>query len=344
MEYRLLGRTGIEVSALGLGCLNYGSTTDQTESLATIGAALEAGINFFDTANGYGGGSSEETLGKALRELGARNRSVVATKFHASMHHDDRNAGGTSRRAVVESCEDSLRRLNTDWIDLYQMHRPTTTTPIDETLRALDDLIRAGKVRYIGSSTLSAWRMVEAAHVAASTGTHRFVSEQPPYNLLDRTLENELIPAAISYDMALIPWSPLANGMLTGKYRRGATAPTGTRFADRGQTDHFSEGVYGCVEALESIAVSHGLPLSRLALGWCARQPGITSAIIGPRNRQQLADNVAALDVTLGAELLAQIDEVAPPGHATHSYYGPHRADWRPDGWHVPHQAEPTQI
>src|SRR5215210_4245796 len=221
MEHRQLGRTGVQVSALCLGCMMFGGRTGPDESYAIIDRALDAGINFLDTANVYSRGRSEEITGQALKRNGKRDRVVLATKVHGRMADDDPNAQGTSRRHIIAECEASLRRLGTDYIDLYQLHRPRPEIAIDETLRALDDLVRAGKVRYLGTSTFAAWQLVEALWAAKELGLNRFVCEQPPYNLLDRRVERELLPMCQTYGIATIPWGPLAGGKLTGKYHRG---------------------------------------------------------------------------------------------------------------------------
>src|SRR4028118_2076139 len=212
MEYRSLGRTGVKVSELCLGCMMFGGRTGEEDSFGIIDRAIDAGINFLDTANVYSRGASEEVAGKALEPKGKRDSVVLATKVHGVMDENDPNAGGNHRRHIMEQCEASLRRLGVDHVDLYQIHRPSSEVPIDETLRALDDLIRAGKVRYAGTSTFAAWQLVEALWAAKELGSNRFVTEQPPYHLLDRRIERELIPFAQTYGGALIPWSPLAGG------------------------------------------------------------------------------------------------------------------------------------
>lgn len=258
MEYRSLGRTGVQVSALCLGCMNFGFPTPEDESMAIIDAALDKGVNFLDTANVYNRGRSEEIVGKALQRNGKRDRIVLATKVHGRMSDDDILAAGNNRRHIIEQCHASLRRLQTDYIDLYQIHRPTSEIPIDETLRALDDLIRAGKVRYIGTSTYQSWRVLEALWVAKELGLNRFVTEQPPYHLLDRSIERELIPLAQTYGLAILPWSPLARGFLAGKYKRGQEVPGDSRvardmqgpFAERTRK-HFGDLAYGVLDTVE---------------------------------------------------------------------------------------------
>src|SRR5262245_8926061 len=228
MEYRSLGRTGVQVSPLCLGGMLFGEQTDEVEALTIIDHALDAGLNFLDTANIYSRGRSEEIIGRALQHNGRRARVVLATKVHGTMDAHDPNAWGTSQRHIVAQCEASLRRMQTDVIDLYQLHRPMSTIPLDETLRALDDLVRSGKVRYLGTSTFAAWQLMEAPWVSKELGLNRVVCEQPPYHLLDRRIERELVPMAQTYGLALIPWSPLAGGFLSGKYRRGEGPPPGS--------------------------------------------------------------------------------------------------------------------
>jgi aryl-alcohol dehydrogenase-like predicted oxidoreductase len=228
MKYRAFGRTGVKVSELCLGCLTFGGKADPATSHRIIDQALDAGINFLDTANVYGQGRSEEVTGEALRKNGKRLRVFLATKVHGKMDESDPNAEGNSRRHIISECEASLRRLKTDYIDLYQIHRPQSDIPIDETLRALDDLIRSGKVRYAGTSTYGAWQLMESLMVSKEGAMNRFVSEQPPYNLLDRRIERELIPFAVTYGFALIPWSPLGGGVLAGHYTRTNLRPAGS--------------------------------------------------------------------------------------------------------------------
>lgn len=334
MEYRGLGRAGVQVSMLCLGCMMFGGRTDEANSMDIIDGAIDAGINFLDTANVYTRGRSEKVVGKALVRNGVRPRIVLATKVHFRMDDEDPNARGNHRRHIIEQCEASLRRLQTDYIDLYQIHRPSSEVPIDETLRALDDLIRAGKVRYIGTSTFAAWQVLESLWVSKELGLHRFVCEQPPYHLLDRRIERELLPMAQTYGLALIPWSPLAGGFLTGKYRRGETRPEGARFQEGDEWDdrHFTDDAFDVLEVVEAIAKEKGCTPGQFALAWCAQQPGITGPIIGPRSMEQLEDNLGAVNVKVIDEDRARIDAVAPPGRATVPYYqadfGPHKFRW----------------
>lgn len=329
MDYRPLGRTGIRVSPLCLGAMMFGGKTSPADSAAIIDRALDAGINFIDTANVYNQGRSEEAVGEALQRNGRRSQVILATKVHGRMG-DDPNAMGNTRRHIIEQCEASLRRLKTDWIDLYQVHRPQPDVPIDETLRALDDLVRSGKVRYIGSSTFAAWQLVESLWVAKEYGLERFVCEQPPYNLLDRRIERELLPMAQSYGFGIIPWSPLAGGLLTGKYRRNAPPPEDSRYANLDANPLYrrrmNDAIWDVIEPLDTLAQEKGTTLSRLALAWCIHQPGVTSPIIGPRTMEQLEDNLGALEVTITDEDRKAIDRIIPPGTHVAPYY---EADWR---------------
>ncbi len=329
MEYRPLGRTGVQVSSLCLGCMMFGAKTSLEDSCAIVGRTLDAGINFLDTSNSYSRGRSEEFTGEALKRSGKRSRVILATKVHSRMDNTDPNGWGNSRRHIIAQCEESLRRLQTDYIDLYQIHRPLSTVPIDETLRALDDLIRSGKVRYAGTSTFGAWQLVESLWVAKELGLNRFICEQPPYNLLDRRIERELLPMARTYGFAVIPWSPIAGGLLSGKYTRNAPPPPDSRYAGEGASNpRYSEGMFAAVEQLQSLAGEKGIPLARLALAWVLQQPGVTSPIIGPRTLEQLEDYFAAQQVTFSAEELARIDTISPPGRMISPFYqadfGPH--------------------
>ena len=333
MEFRALGRTGVQVSSICLGCMMFGGRTDQQATNEIVAQALDGGVNFFDTANVYNLGRSEEATGVALKTLGARDRVVLATKVHGVMDAEDPNMQGSSRRHIIQQCEASLRRLDTDYIDLYQIHRPRPGIPIDETLRALDDLVTAGKVRYIGSSTFAAWQVVEALWASKEYGLNRFVTEQPPYNLLDRRIERELIPMAQTFGVGLIPWSPLAGGLLTGKYSRGEPPPADSRFGQGGlraqQKARWVDGLFDIVDALTPIARDKGCTLAQLALAWCEQQPGVASAIIGPRTAEQLQDNLGAAAVTISDEDRARIDAIVPPGRMVSPFYeanfGPHR-------------------
>jgi len=308
MHYRTLGRTGIRVSPFALGAMMFSSfgNGDQNEVDQMVARALDAGINFIDTADAYG--ESEEMLGKALR--GRRDDIVLASKF-ARPIGDDPNRQGGSRRWITTAVENSLRRLNTDHLDLYQMHRPDPDTDIEETLSALTDLVRSGKVRAIGSSDMPASDMVEAQWVAERRGLERFRTEQPHYSLLDRSIEREVLPVAQRYGMGTVIWSPLASGMLTGRVRRGQDT-------DLRRTRLFAalrnERRIDAVETLIPLAAEAGLPLTHMALAFVIAHPGVTAALIGPRTMEQLDDLLAAADVRLSDELLDRIDEIVPPG------------------------------
>jgi aryl-alcohol dehydrogenase-like predicted oxidoreductase len=300
-----------------------------------VDRAIDAGINFFDTANVYSRGQSEEITGEAFKRNGKRCRIVLATKVHGRMADDDPNMEGNSRRHIIEQCEASLRRLQTDYIDLYQIHRPQSDIAVDETLRALDDLIRSGKVRYIGSSTYAAWQLVESFWASKELGLNRFVCEQPPYHLLDRRIERELLPMARTYGMGVIPWSPLAGGLLTGKYRRDQPMPEGSRYADVPQEYRdtaLGKRTMDAIEALVPLAEAKGCSLSQFALAWCMHQPGVTSPIIGPRNMDQLEDNLKAIDVQVTDQDREKINGIVPRGGVLVPNYeadfGPHQYRW----------------
>jgi aryl-alcohol dehydrogenase-like predicted oxidoreductase len=325
MEYRLLGRTGVRVSPLCLGAMNFaldgGGATSEADSLSILDAALEAGVNFIDTANVYNAGQSESVVGKALQ--GRRDRVVLATKARGKMG-DGPNDTGLSRRHIVAACEASLKRLNTDYIDLYQMHRPDPDVPIDETLGALTDLVRAGKVRYIGCSTHPAWMVMEALAVSEREHLARYVSEQPPYNLLDRRIENELVPLALRYQLAILPWAPLAQGLLAGRYPAGPTLPSDSR-AVRQANSVYAERVnqrgIEVGERFTAVAKQFGKTPGQLALLWCKDQPAVTAPIFGPRTMAQLQDLLPVLEMTLSAEERAACDELNPPGGAVVNFH-----------------------
>jgi aryl-alcohol dehydrogenase-like predicted oxidoreductase len=301
--------------------MNFGGRTGQKESIEIIDKAIDAGVNFIDTANVYNNGKSEKIVGKAL-EGGKREDIVLATKVHGKMG-EDVNAQGNSRRHIIMQCEQSLKRLKTDRIDLYQIHRPDSSIALDETLRALDDLIKAGKVLYAGTSTFAAWQVIESLWISRELGLNRFVTEQPPYNLLDRRIERELLPMAISFGMAVIPWSPLAGGFLTGKYKRNDKTPEGARLEDGSfHTDQkFSDDCFNIVEQLESIAQEKNCSTSQAALAWCMGREGITSPIIGPRTLSQFEDNLGALNVRLDERDYEKLDKVSKPGEKVVPYY-----------------------
>jgi aryl-alcohol dehydrogenase-like predicted oxidoreductase len=332
MEYRNLGRTGVKVSPLCLGCMTFGRATPVDDACKIVDRAIDAGINFFDTANVYGRGASEKAVGEALKRNKKRHSIVLATKVHGRMAEDDPNMQGNTRRHIIQQCDASLERLDTDWIDLYQIHRPQSDVPIDEMLRALDDLIRAGKINYIGTSTFGAWQAMESVFIAKELGLNRFVCEQPPYNILDRRIERELIPFAQTYGYGIIPWSPLAGGMLTGKYKRGEAPPEDARYSDATDSPRYSEGMFDVTEALEPWVKKKGCTMAQFALAWALNRPGVTSPIIGPKRMEQLEDNLGALDIEIAEEDRQKVDELVPPGQMVSPFYeadfGPHEERW----------------
>ncbi len=337
MEYRRLGRTGVKVSSLCLGTMMFGAwgNKDHDDSVRIIHRALDAGINFVDTADIYSDGESEQIVGKALAG-GRRDDIVLATKAHNQMG-DDVNRRGNSRRWLTVAVEDSLRRLNTDYIDLYQMHRPDPGTDLEETLGALTDLQRAGKIRYFGSSTFPAHQVVESHWVAERRGLGRFVTEQPPYSILARGIEADLLPVTQQFDMGVLSWSPLAGGWLSGRYRKGEQLPTSTR-AERipGRWDlsiPANQRKLELVFELETVAQDAGLTLIELAIGFVLAHPGVTSAIIGPRTAEHLDSQLTAGDVALSAEVLDRIDELVEPGTTLAA------AD---QGWQPPSLTDPS--
>jgi len=317
VRYRTLGRTGVKVSTLCLGAMMFGAfgNPDHDECVAIIDAALDAGINFIDTADVYSRGESEEIVGRALQ--GKRDTVVLATKANGRMA-EDRNAQGNGRRWLMRECENSLRRLGTDYIDLYQMHRPDPSCDIEETLGALTDLVRAGKIRYAGCSTFPAAHIVEAQWASERRGLERFICEQPPYSILVRGIEAEVLPTCQRYRMGVIPWSPLAGGWLTGRYRKGRDIAPSHRSQRIPQRFDLSlpanQAKLDAADALATVADDAGLGLIQLALGFVLAHPAVTSAIIGPRTMEQLKGQLDGGDVVLGDDVLDRIDEVVPPG------------------------------
>ena len=315
MEQRRIGISGLKVSAIGLGGNTFGATVDGAEAVRTIQHAIDAGITFIDTADVYSQGESEEIVAKALK--GRRDDVVLATKFHGAMGEDP-NQQGNSRRWIIRECEASLRRLGTDWIDLYQVHRPDTSAEIDETLGALSDLIHQGKVRYIGSSTFPAHEIVEAQWVAERRNRERFVCEQPPYSLLVRGIERDVLPVVQQHAMGAIVWSPLAGGWLSGRYRKGVEIEESLR-AKRipGRFDLSlpeNQRKLDVADQLAELAEKYGLTLVNMAIAFVLEHPGVTSAIIGPRTMEQLETQLGAADLTLDVDLLDEIDRIVPPG------------------------------
>jgi aryl-alcohol dehydrogenase-like predicted oxidoreductase len=327
MEYRKLGRSGVLVSPLCLGAMNFGGTTNEADSFAIMQKAVEAGINFFDTANVYNKGESEHVVGKFLKDNNLRAQVVLATKVNGRMG-DGPNEAGASRYHIIKACEDSLRRLQTDHIDLYQLHRPPAH-PQEETLRAFDDLIRAGKVLYIGCSTHPAWMVMEALSLSERYGLNRYISEQPPYNLLDRRIENELVPLCQKYDLAILPWSPLAMGILAGRYSQVDSYPEGSRavlWDSSAVKARISQRGIDVGQAVGRMAQERGLTSSQFALLWTKDQPGITAPIIGPRTLAHLEDAIGILDKTLDEADRPLFDELVHPGNAVADFHNSN--DW----------------
>ena len=327
---RVLGRTGVRVSPLCLGTMMFGAwgNPDHDESIRTIHRALDAGINFVDTADVYSRGESEEIVGKALAG-GRRDNVVLATKVHGTMG-DDPNEQGNSRRWIMREVEASLRRLGTDWIDLYQIHRPDSFTAIEETLSALTDLVRAGKIRYFGSSTFPAHEIVEAQWASEKRGLERFVSEQPPYSLLVRGIEEDVLPVCERYGIGVIPWSPLAGGWLSGRYRKNAELPSTHRAkmiaARYDMSLPANQAKLEAADRLAALAEEAGMSLVHMALAFVLEHPAVTAAIIGPRTLEQLETQLGAVEVRLDRQLLDRIDEIVPPG----TTFNPIDRGWTP--------------
>ena len=321
MKIRQLGRTGLKVTEICLGTMTFCNQADEATAYAIMDAADRAGVGFFDTADAYplGGdlemnGRTEEIVGKWLRERGARERIVLATKCRNAMGPGP-NDEGLSRKHIISACEASLRRLGTDFIDLYQVHAPDPETPIEETLRALDDLVRAGKVRYIGCSNYPAWRLAEALWTSDKLGLARFDCDQPRYNLLFRMIEDEILPLCMAHGVGVIAYNPLAAGMLTGRYQKGQAVPEGTRFSlkrsgELYQRRYWNEPMMDGAQRVGNFMRQRGKSLTHAALAWVLAQPGITSAIVGASRPEQLEDSLRAVDVTLDAEELAACDDV----------------------------------
>jgi aryl-alcohol dehydrogenase (NADP+) len=315
MKMRTLGRTGIKVSPYCLGAMMFGAmgNPDHEDSIKIIHKALDSGVNFVDTADVYSRGESEEIVGKALQQLPPDRREdvVLATKVHGGMG-DDPNRAGNSRRWITTEIENSLRRLQVDHVDLYQIHRPSPDTDVEETLSALTDLVRSGKVRAIGSSTFPASEIVEAQWVAERRGLERFRTEQPPYSIVNRGIEREVLPVCERYGMGALVWSPLAMGLLTGRYRKGQQTDSPRMAFAPGRLTH--ERKLDVVEELLPLAEQAGVSLTHLAMAFAVSHPGVTSAIIGPRTMEHLDDLLAGAEVTLDDEVLDRIDEIVPPG------------------------------
>ncbi len=310
MEQRRLGTSGFTVPLLGLGTNNFGGRSDEAASRRVIDASIDIGANFFDTANIYTGTNSETIIGKALK--GRRDKVILTTKFGLSMGSGPNMQGG-SRGHILSQLEGSLRRLQTDYLDLYQMHTVDRSTPIEETLRTLDDLVRSGKVRYIGCSNFDGWHLVEALQTSRALNLNSFVSVQPYYNLLKRGIERELVPACEAYDIGVIPYFPLESGFLTGKYRPGEGAPEGTRFAKSPMYQGMlNEGNFAILAGLESFAAERGHTVGELAMAWLAARPQVCSVISGASTPEQVEANAKGLEWKLTDEDLAEVDKIVP--------------------------------
>lgn len=317
MQYRTLGRTGVQVSPLCLGAMMFGpwGNDDRADAIRIIHRALDAGINFVDTADVYSGGVSEEIVGEAI--AGRRDDVFLATKFFMPMDADDPNQRGGSRRWIMREVENSLRRLNTDHIDLYQVHRPSPDTDVEETLGALTDLVRQGKVRYLGSSSYSGSQIVEAQWASRSRNLERFVTEQPPYSILVRGIEEDVLPTLQRHGMGSLTYSPLSGGWLSGRWRKDAAAAPTSSARPRARFDMSSPANQRKLDIVEELAVlaeQSGLTLIELAIAFVIRHPGVTSAIVGPRTMEQLESYLPAADVVLTADVLDRIDELVAPG------------------------------
>lgn len=321
MEYRQLGRTGVSVTPFCLGTMNFGGPTPKEEAIAIILRALDAGINFVDTSNSYTGGESERIVGEALKQYGRRDQIVLATKVYNKVG-DGINDKGPTRYHMIKACEDSLRRLQTDHIDLYQMHRPPVHMPQDESLRAFDDLVRSGKVVYIGTSTFPAWLVMEGLAISERQGWNRYISEQPPYNLLDRRIENELVPLCQRYGLALLPWSPLAGGILTGRYAE-ETRPEDSRAVRQGSLfqARVTERARNVARKVAEMAAERGLSAAQLSLLWVKDQPGITAPILGPRTMAHLESFLPVMEMKLADTDRPLFDALVHPGNAVADFY-----------------------
>lgn len=328
MEYRKLGRSGVLVSPLCLGTLNFGGATNEEDSFTIMQKAVDDGINFFDTAHAYYNGEGERIVGKFLRDRQLRDQVVLATKVYVRTDNFP-NVGDASHLHIIKACEDALQRLQTDHIDLYQLHRPPSTYLQEEILRAFDDLIRAGKVRYIGCSTHPAWMVMEALSISEKNGLNQYISEQPPYNLLDRRIENELVPLCQKYDLAIIPYSPLATGVLAGRYTQTGIYPEGSRAQqwDKSIRDsRITQHGIDVANAVGKLAKERGLTISQLSLLWTKDQPGITAPIIGPRTLAHIEDALLIMDKKLDDADRLLFDKLVHPGNAVADFHNSN--DW----------------
>ncbi|MBD3306620.1 aldo/keto reductase [candidate division KSB3 bacterium] len=325
MEYRRLGRSGVNVSPLVVGTMNFGNPTPKDEAVRIIDAALDAGINVFDCADVYAGGESERILGEAFQRNGKRREVLLTSKVFNKVGQGP-NDFGNSRHHILDACEQSLRRLQTDHIDIYFLHRTDFRLPQEETLAALDLLVKQGKVRYIACSTHPAWRIVEALLLAEKSGYPKFICEQPPYNLLDRRIENEIIPMCQTYDLGILSWSPLAHGVLAGRYTDASKLPEGSRGTRRTvYADRITQAGIEVSTRLAERAEHKGCTVAQLAVAWVLHQPGITATILGPRTLEQFESLLPALEIVLDEEDLAFCDALVPPGQAVANFFNTSR-------------------
>jgi len=322
MDYRVLGRTGVKIAPLALGTDNFANPVPEGEASRILQRALEAGINLIDTSNSYAKGESEAIIGRVLAQNGRREEVLLATKAHYPTGPGP-NDRGNSRLHIMRACEASLRRLQTDYIDLYQIHRPVFDIPLDETLSALNDLVRQGKVRYIGSSTAPAWKVMEALMVSELKNYARFISEQPPYNLLDRRIENELVPLCQAHGLGIFPWAPLAMGMLAGRYADAQAFPENSRAQLRGgiYAERITEQAIAKGNQFVALAREQGLDPAQLALCWVKESPGVTAPLLGVRTVEQLEHLLPVLEMRLDDKLRAACDEIVPPGSAVANFH-----------------------
>jgi aryl-alcohol dehydrogenase-like predicted oxidoreductase len=327
MEYRLLGRTGLKVSPLSLGTANFADPTPEGECIDIVNRAIDAGINLIDTGNNYAKGECERVVGKALSLNSNRQKMILATKVHYPMGPGP-NDSGNSRLHLMKACEDSLRRLNTDYIDIYQIHRPSPDVAVEETLGALTDLVRQGKIRYAGCSTHPAWQVMEALMVSEKYGYTKYILEQPPYNLLDRRIENELVPLCKSYGLGIIAWAPMAMGVLIGRYSSAKDYPADSRAALRGgiYAERVTRKGIEVGERFVLLAKEKGISPAQLSILWVKDQEGITAPLIGPRSVKQLEELLPVLEMKLDKEVREACDALVPPGSAAANFFN--SAEW----------------
>ncbi|GGF74762.1 aldo/keto reductase [Mameliella alba] len=322
MDYRSLGRSGFKVAPMALGTFNFGGPTDEETSIRIMLRALEAGINLFDIANSYNEGRSETFAGEAIRQWGRRDDVVVATKVHFPVGSGP-NDSGNSRHHIIRECDRSLARMGLDHIDLLQLHRPDFSVPAEETFRALDDLVTSGKVRYIGTSSFPAWKLMEAVALTDRRGWVRPVVEQPPYNLLDRRVENEMVPLCLAHGLSLVPYAPLAQGVLAGRYTSKDNLPKDSRAVTRGgvYSDRVTNSGIAIGAEVARLAAETGASAGQLAMAWVRDQPAVAAPLFGPRTMEQLEHMLPVLDMAFPPDLLAKFDALVPPGSAVTNFH-----------------------